>query len=124
MNDIQMRTVLIIDDSSMIRRLLRNIFVKNGFKVIGEADNGKKGYEKFKQLNPDVITMDMVMDEMTGLEALKHIISDNPDAKVIIVSSMGQNVIIRDAIIAGAKDFLIKPFNEKEVMDAVRKLKL
>jgi len=124
MNETQVKTVLIVDDSAMIRRLLRNIVVKNGFKVVGEANTGKKGFEKFKQLNPDIVTMDMVMDEMTGLESLKHILEFDPKANVIIVSSMGQTVIIRDAIVAGAKDFLIKPFDEKDVMDSIRKLKL
>jgi len=118
-----MKTVLIVDDSALMRRLLRNIMVKNGYKVVGEANNGKKGFEKFKELNPDIVTLDMVMDEMTGLEALKHIINEKPDANVIMVSSMGQDVIIRDAIIAGARDFLIKPFDEKDVMGAIKRLK-
>jgi len=119
-----MKTILIVDDSSLMRRLLRNIVVKNGYNVVGEANNGKKGFEKFKELKPDIVTLDVVMDEMTGLEALKHIIEENPKANVIMVSSMGQDVIIRDAILAGARDFLLKPFNEKEVMGAINKLKL
>ena len=117
-----MKTVLIVDDSSLMRRLLRNIVIKNGFDVAGEAVNGKLGVEKFKELHPDIVTMDLVMDEMNGIDALKLIIEDTPEANVIMVSSMGQEVIVRDAIIAGAKDFLLKPFDEKQVMDAIGRL--
>ena len=117
-----MKKVLIIDDSSLMRRLLRNIVIKNGFDVVGEATNGKLGVEKYKELNPDIVTMDLVMDEMNGIEALRLIIEENPDANVIMVSSMGQEVIVRDAIVTGAKDFLLKPFDEKEVMDAIKRL--
>jgi len=117
-----MKKVLIIDDSSLMRRLLRNIVIKNGYDVVGEATNGKLGVEKYKELNPDIVTMDLVMDEMNGIEALRLIIEENPDANVIMVSSMGQEVIVRDAIVTGAKDFLLKPFDEKEVMDAIKRL--
>jgi len=117
-----MKTVLIVDDSSLMRRLLRNIVIKNGFDVVGEAVNGKLGVEKYKELNPDIVTMDLVMDEMNGIDALKLMIEENPNANVIMVSSMGQDVIIREAIIAGAKDFLLKPFDEKQVMDAIGRL--
>jgi len=117
-----MKTVLVVDDSSLMRRLIKNIVTKNGYEVIGEAVNGKIGVEKFKELNPDVVTLDMVMDEMNGLEALKLIIEEKPDANVIMVSSMGQEVIVRDAIVAGAKNFLLKPFDERQVMEAFKKL--
>ena len=117
-----MKTVLVVDDSSLMRRLIKNIVTKNGYNVIGEAVNGKLGVEKFKELKPDIVTLDMVMDEMNGLEALKLIIEENPDANVIMVSSMGQEVIVRDAIVAGAKNFLLKPFDEKQVVDAFSKL--
>jgi len=117
-----MKTVLVVDDSSLMRRLIKNIVTKNGYNVIGEAVNGKLGVEKYKELKPDIVTLDMVMDEMNGLEALKLIIEENPDANVIMVSSMGQEVIVRDAIVAGAKNFLLKPFDEKQVIDAFSKL--
>jgi len=117
-----MKTVLVVDDSSLMRRLIKNIVTKNGYDVIGEATNGKIGVEKYKELKPDVVTLDMVMDEMNGLEALKLIIEENPEANVIMVSSMGQDVIVRDAIVAGAKNFLLKPFDEKQVIDAFDKL--
>jgi len=117
-----MKTVLVVDDSSLMRRLIKNIVTKNGYEVIGEAVNGKLGVEKFKELNPDIVTLDMVMDEMNGLEALKLIIEEKPDANVIMVSSMGQEVIVRDAIVSGAKNFLLKPFDEGQVMEAFNKL--
>ena len=117
-----MKTVLIVDDSSLMRRLIKNIVVKNGYDVLGEAENGKKGVEKYKELRPDFVTLDLIMEEMNGLEALKLIIQEDPDASVIIVSSMGQEVIVRDAIIAGAKHFLLKPFDERQVIDAISKL--
>jgi len=117
-----MKKVLIVDDSSLMRRLLKNILTKNGFDVIGEEKNGRLGFESFKKLKPDIVTMDLIMDEMNGLEALKLIISEKPDANVIMVSSMGQEVIVRDAIVSGAKHFLMKPFDEKQVIDAFKKL--
>jgi len=117
-----MKTVLVVDDSSLMRRLIKNIVIKNGYDVIGEAVNGKLGVEKFKELKPDIVTLDLVMDEMNGLEALKLIIEEKPDANVIMVSSMGQDVIVRDAIVSGAKNFLLKPFDENQVMDAFNKL--
>ena len=117
-----MKTVLIVDDSCMMRRIIKNILTKNGFTVVGEATNGKIGVEKYKELRPDFVTMDLVMDEMNGMEALKLIIEEDPDASVIMVSSMGQEVIVRDAIVTGAKNFLLKPFDEKQVLDAIEKL--
>jgi len=116
------KTVLIVDDSSLMRRLIKNIVVKNGYDVLGEAENGKMGVEKYKELQPDFVTMDLVMEEMNGLEALKLIIKEDPDANVIMVSSMGQEVIVRDAIVIGAKNFLIKPFDERQVLEAIQKL--
>ena len=117
-----MKKVLIVDDSSYMRRVVRNIVTKNGYEVVGEAPNGKVGVEKYKELRPDIVTMDVVMDEMDGLQALTQIISEDPNANVIMVSSMGQDVVVRDAIIVGAKNFLLKPFDEKQVMDAIKKL--
>jgi len=117
-----MKTVLIVDDSSIMRRILKNIVTKNGYEVIGEASNGKAGVKKYMELHPDIVTMDFVMDEMNGLEALSRIIGENPDANVIMVSSMGQDVIVRDAIVLGAKHYLLKPFDEKQVIEAFNKL--
>ena len=117
-----MKTVLIVDDSAFMRRLIKKIVIKNGFDVIGEANNGKLGVEKYKELNPDLVTMDLIMDEMNGLDALKLILEADPNANVIMVSSMGQDVIVRDAIVLGAKNFLLKPLDEETVMEAIKKI--
>ena len=117
-----MKTVLIVDDSAYMRRVIHNIVTRNGYDVVGEADNGRAGVEKFKELQPDVVTMDLVMDEMDGLEALSTIIKEFPNANIIMVSSMGQDVIVRDAIVLGAKNFLHKPFDEQQVIEAFKKL--
>jgi len=117
-----MKKVLIVDDSSLMRKILNNILTNNGYEVVGEAPNGKIGLRKFKALRPDIVTMDVVMDEMSGLDALRFIMNEDPKANVIMVSSMGQEVIVRDAIVTGAKDFLLKPFDEMQVMAAFQKL--
>ena len=117
-----MKTVLIVDDSAFMRKAIKNIVTRNGYDVVGEAKNGKIGVEKYKTLRPDIVTMDLVMDEMCGLEALKQIYAENPEANIIIVSSMGQETIVRDAIVLGAKNFIGKPFDEKQVMEAFKKL--
>ena len=117
-----MKTVLIVDDSSFMRRLIKKIVIQNGYDVVGEADNGELGVEKYKELNPDLVTMDLVMDEMNGLDALKHILEIDPNANVIMISSMGQDVIVRDAIVLGAKNFLLKPLDEETIMEAINSL--
>jgi len=117
-----MKTVLIVDDSSIMRRIMKNILTKNGYEVVGEASDGKTGVRKYKELRPDIVTMDVIMDEMDGLEALSRIMGENPDASVVMVSSMGQEVMVRDAIVLGAKNYLLKPFEEQQVIDALKKL--
>jgi len=117
-----LKTVLVVDDSNFMRKMMISLLTKNGYEVIGEANNGKLGVSQYKELKPDVVTMDVTMDVMNGLEALSRIIGYDPDANVIMVSSMGQDTIVRDAIMLGAKNFLVKPFDDKQVLDAFRKL--
>jgi len=117
-----MKTVLVVDDSIVMRMMIKNILISNGYEIAGEAGNGRAGVKKFKELKPDIVTMDVTMDEMNGIEALSRIIGIDPDAKVVMVSSMGQDIIVKDAIVLGAKGFILKPFNEQQIVELFRKL--
>lgn len=117
--------ILIVDDAIFMRKKLEDIFQKEGFEICGEAENGPEGVEKFKALKPDLVTMDIVMPEMdklNGIDALKEIIKIDPQAKVIIVSSMGQQALIMEAIQAGAKDFILKPFQADKVSEVIKRV--
>jgi len=117
-----MANVLIVDDAAFMRISIKNMLSKNGYEVVGEAENGKIGVEKYKELSPDIVTMDITMPEMDGLQALKEIIKHNPSAQVVMVSAMGQEAMVRDAIISGAKGFIVKPFKEDGIISAIKKL--
>ncbi len=114
--------VLIVDDASFMRLMLKNILVQGGFEVVGEADNGQKAIERYKELKPDIVTLDITMPELDGLSAAKEIIKYDPDAKIIMCSAMGQQGMVVDAIKAGAKDFIIKPFQGERVIEALKKI--
>ncbi|GAK02045.1 chemotaxis regulator [Geomicrobium sp. JCM 19037] len=113
--------VLIVDDASFMRMMIRDILEKHNFVVAGEAENGKDAIEKYKETEPTFVTMDITMPEMDGIEALKEIRAFDPEAKVIMCSAMGQQAMVVDAIKAGAKDFVVKPFQADRVIDAVNK---
>ncbi|MEK3734580.1 MULTISPECIES: response regulator [Paenibacillus] len=113
--------ILIVDDAAFMRMMIRDILVKNGFEVVGEAQDGAQAVEKFKELRPDLITMDITMPEMDGIAALKEIKKTDPNAKVIMCSAMGQQAMVIDAIQAGAKDFIVKPFQSDRVIEAINK---
>jgi len=117
-----MKTVLIVDDSAVMRRIMKNVVTTNGYRVVGEARNGKLGVEKFKELKPDIVTMDVTMDEMNGIDALRQIKKNDSKAKVVMVSSMGQDVIVKEAITLGAMGFILKPFDKQQILDAFHKL--
>jgi len=117
-----MKTVLVVDDSAVMRLMLKSILARNGYEIVGEAANGRAGVKKYKELNPDLVTMDVTMNEMNGIEALSRIMGHDPEAKVVMVSSMGQEVIVRDAIMLGAKGFIIKPFDEKQMVEILGKI--
>ncbi|MDR1117346.1 MAG: response regulator [Oscillospiraceae bacterium] len=117
-----MAKVLIVDDAAFMRISIKNMLSKNGYDVVGEAENGRVGVEKYKELSPDIVTMDITMPEMSGLDALKEIMKINPAAQVIMVSAMGQEAMVRDAIISGAKGFIVKPFKEDGIVQALKKL--
>ena len=117
-----MAKVLIVDDAAFMRISIKNMLTKNGYEVVGEAENGAIGVEMYKELKPDIVTMDITMPEMSGLEALKEITKSDPQAKVVMVSAMGQEAMVREAIVSGAKGFIVKPFKEDGIIAALKKL--
>jgi len=117
-----MKKVLIVDDAAFMRMAIKNILVKNGFDVVGEAENGSKGVKKYMELKPDIVTMDITMPDMTGIEALKSIMAFDTNAKVMMLSAMGQENLIMEAIMSGAKSFVVKPFKEEHVIQTLNKV--
>src|SRR5690625_29730 len=115
------KTVLIVDDAAFMRMMIKDILNKNDFEVVGEAENGVQAVEQYKELQPDLVTMDITMPEMDGIGALKEIKQMNPSAIVIMCSAMGQQAMVIDAIQAGAKDFIVKPFQADRVLEAINK---
>jgi two-component system chemotaxis response regulator CheY len=113
--------ILIVDDAAFMRMMIRDILTKNGYEVCGEANDGAQAIEKFKEVKPDLITMDITMPEMDGIAALKEIKKLDPNAKVVMCSAMGQQAMVIDAIQAGAKDFIVKPFQPDRVIEAIKK---
>ena len=113
--------VLIVDDAAFMRLTLKRIIENIGFEVVGEAENGKDSINKYKELNPDLVTMDITMPEMDGIEALKKIIAYDQEAKIIICSAMGQQKMVVKAIEAGARDFIVKPFDQERIKKAINR---
>ena len=116
-----MPSVLIVDDAAFMRMMLKDILSKNGYEVLGEAENGKVAVSMYEELKPDVVTMDITMPEMDGITAVKEIKKMSPDAKVVMVSAMGQQAMVIEAIQAGAADFIVKPFQPDRVLEALGK---
>jgi len=114
--------ILIVDDAAFMRMMIKDILSKNGFNVIGEAENGIKAVEKFSELKPDLVIMDITMPELDGIEAVKKIRTIDGNAKIIMCSAMGQQAMVIEAIQAGAKDFIVKPFQPERVLEAVNKV--
>ena len=115
------KRVLIVDDAAFMRMMIKDILSKNGYEVVGEAENGQVAIEKYKDLKPDLVTMDITMPEMDGIAAVKEIRAFDSSARVIMCSAMGQQAMVIDAIQAGAKDFIVKPFQPERVLEAVGK---
>ncbi|MCJ7839650.1 response regulator [Lederbergia sp. NSJ-179] len=115
------KRILIVDDAAFMRMMIKDILVKNGFEVVGEAADGQQAVEKYNELKPDLVTMDITMPEMDGVTALKQIKAVDPSAKIIMCSAMGQQAMVIDAIQAGAKDFIVKPFQADRVIEAIQK---
>ncbi|MBV7272268.1 response regulator [Clostridium thailandense] len=117
-----MAKILIVDDAAFMRMMIKDILEKNGFEVVGEANNGLKAVELYKKEKPDVVTMDITMPDMDGIEAVKAIKAFDPGAKIIMCSAMGQQTMVMDAIKAGARDFIVKPFQPDRVLEAIKKI--
>ncbi|MBP7175811.1 MAG: response regulator [Thermoclostridium sp.] len=117
-----MANILIVDDAAFMRMMIKDILSKNGYTVIGEAENGSKAIEKFKELAPDLVIMDITMPEMDGIQAVRQIKGLSPDAKIIMCSAMGQQAMVIESIQAGARDFIVKPFQAERVIEAVKKV--
>jgi two-component system chemotaxis response regulator CheY len=114
--------VLVVDDAAFMRMMIKDILKKGGYEVVGEAEDGVKAVERYKELQPDLVTMDITMPEMDGITAVKEIRKINPDAVIVMCSAMGQQAMVIDAIQAGAKDFVVKPFQPDRVLEAVKKV--
>jgi two-component system chemotaxis response regulator CheY len=119
--------VLIVDDAMFMRNMIAEIFngkkfKEEDFQVVAEAENGIEAVEKYKEHNPDIVTMDIVMPEMTGIEALKEIMGLDSGANVIMCSALGQDSLVMEALDAGAKDFIVKPFQPEKVLDVVTRI--
>lgn len=115
-------TVLICDDAVFMRTMLSDILQQAGFTIVGEADTGTKAVAKYKELRPDLVTMDIVMPDMGGIDAVREITAFDPHARVVMCSAMGQQALVVDAIQAGAKDFVVKPFQPSRVLEAVQRV--
>lgn len=117
-----LRTVLICDDAVFMRTMLSDILSQAGFSVVGQAQTGEEAVAKYKELQPDLVTMDIVMPDMGGIEAVRRIVAEYPDAKILMCSAMGQQSLVVEAIQAGARDFVVKPFQPSRVLEAVQRV--
>ena len=116
------KRILVVDDAAFMREMMTDVLTKNGYFVIGEAENGKEAVNKYKQLTPDLVIMDITMPGMDGIQALKEIRKFNKDASVIMCSAMGQQAMVIEAIQCGAKDFIVKPYDPKRILETVGKI--
>ena len=116
------RTVLICDDAIFMRTVLGDILREAGFDVVGEAETGTESVAKYRELQPDLVTMDIVMPDMGGIDAVREIIKEHPKARIVMCSAMGQQALVVEAIQAGARDFIVKPFQPARVLEAVQRV--
>ncbi len=116
------KNILICDDAAFMRMMIKDILTKNGYNIACEAENGAKAVEKYNELKPDLVLMDITMPEMDGIQALKKIKETDPNASVIMCSAMGQQAMVIESIQSGAKDFIVKPFQADRVLEAVQKV--
>ncbi|HSM17043.1 MAG TPA: response regulator [Gemmatimonadales bacterium] len=115
-------TILVCDDAIFMRTMIGDILTGAGYEVVGEAETGVQAVEQYSRLKPDLVTMDIVMPEMGGIDAVREIRRVDPDAKILMCSAMGQQALVVEAIQAGAKDFVVKPFQPSRVLEAVQRV--
>jgi len=115
------KKILVVDDAAFMRMMLSDHLTKAGFEVVGHAENGAVAIVKYKELKPDMVTMDITMPEMDGIQAVKEIRKIDPSARIVMCSAMGQQQMVMEAIQAGARDFIVKPFDVTRVVQAVTK---
>ncbi len=116
------KRVLITDDTAFMRMTLRNVLEKNGYEIAAEAEDGLQAIEKYKATKPDLVTMDITMPNMDGITAIKKIMEIDPEAKIIVVSAMGQKALVIEALNSGARDFIVKPFQPDRALEALQKV--
>lgn len=116
------KNVLVVDDAAFMRMVIKMMLERNGYKVVGEAENGQAAILKYKELHPDLVTMDITMPVMSGIDACKEICKYDSNAKIVMVSAMGQDGLVRDAITSGAKSFIVKPYKEEHVLQTIGKI--
>ena len=114
--------VLIVDDAKFMRHMIKNILVGMGWEVVGEASDGKEACAKYNELKPDVVTMDIVMPNQSGIEALKTIRTSDPTAKVVMISAIDQREPLMEALKLGAVDYVVKPFEKERVEEAMNRV--
>ena len=117
-----MASILVVDDAAFMRMMLKDILTKNGYAVAGEAGNGQEAYDKYMELKPNLVTMDITMPNVDGIEGLKKIMATDPAAKVVMCSAMGQQAMVIESIQAGARDFIVKPFQPDRVLESIKKV--
>ena len=115
------KSILICDDAAFMRMMIKDILVKNGYNIAGEAENGVKAVEKYQETKPDLVLMDITMPEMDGIQALKKIKAIDANASVVMCSAMGQQAMVIESIQSGVRDFIVKPFQPDRVIEAVKK---
>jgi len=114
--------VLIADDASFMRQMIREIIEPEGFEIVGEAGDGEEAVEQYQALRPDIVTMDIVMPKRSGIDAVRGIVEIDPDACIVMCSALGQETLVMEAIQAGAKDFIVKPFKPDAVLATLSKI--
>lgn len=116
------KNVLVCDDAAFMRMMIKDILIQNHYNIVGEAENGRRAIERYKELSPDLVLMDITMPEMDGIEALKQIMRIDTDAKVLLVGQQSQQDMADEAVHLGAKGFIVKPFRQKDVEEALKKV--